>query len=221
MAGQPIIVTAAYRVNPGQEPEFCSWAIALFRLAAELPGYLGGGVVSTVGPAAEWYIVYRFEDEATARSWEDSFTWQHWGARSALFTQEAADGRESGLKDWFEGPVRMLPPPAKWKLWFVNTGAVFPPVLIFNLLVIPYLAGVNFLVKTMALCIAVSAVVTWLVMPRLQKLLKKWLYPSVQSLGWKRRPMGSGAPLQDVRFSARSAPAGDPSGGGRVWSRRP
>jgi antibiotic biosynthesis monooxygenase (ABM) superfamily enzyme len=177
-------------------------------LAAEQPGYLGGGVIAAGRPEGEWHIIYRFADEESARSWEGSFTWSHWGANSASFTPEAAVGAR-GVQDWFEGPVRMLPPPAKWKLWFVNTGAVFPPVLIFNLFVIPYLAGVNLLVRTLALCVGVSAVVTWLVMPRLQRMFKKWLYPSVQSLGQRKRPMENGMPPLDVRFKRFNSFFGD------------
>lgn len=201
MAGRPIIVTATYKVWPGREVDFCSWAIALFRLAAEQPGYLGGGVLAAGKPEGEWHIIYRFANEEAARSWERSFTWSHWGAGSASFTQEPTSGQASILREWFEGPVRMLPPPAKWKLWFVNTGAVFPPVLIFNALVIPFLAEVNVLVKTLTLCVGVSAVVTWLVMPRLQRLLKTWLYPSVQTLGQQKRPMAHGLGPRDLRFS--------------------
>ena len=201
MVSQPIMVTATYQVQPGREVEFCSWALALFRVAADVPGYLGGGVIAASGPREDWHIIYRFDSEESAHSWEDSFTWGHWGAQAASFTQQEPDSRGPGLKDWFEGPVRMLPPPAKWKLWFVNTGAVFPPVLIFNVLIVPYLVGVNFLVKTLALCVGVSAVVTWLVMPRLQRMLKKWLYPSVQSLGQYKREMANGPPPFDMRLS--------------------
>lgn len=201
MAGEPIIVTAAYRVRPGSEEEFCSWAIALFRLAADQPGYLGAGIIAAKQPWNEWHIVYRFDGEESARAWEESFTWGHWGAGTASFSQQDGDGRGPGLRDWFDGPVRMLPPPAKWKLWFVNTGAVFPPVLVFNVLIVPNLVGVNFLVETVTLCVGVSAVVTWLVMPRLQRLLKKWLYPSVQALGRTKRPMENGPPPADKRFS--------------------
>ncbi|GAA2400946.1 hypothetical protein GCM10010191_05220 [Actinomadura vinacea] len=218
MASQPIIVTAAYRVSRGREVEFCSWAIALFRLAAEQPGYLGGGVIAAGSPEGEWHIIYRFANEDTARSWERSFTWSHWGAQSASFTPEEVGEDGSGVRDWFEGPVRPLPPPEKWKLWFVNTGAVFPPVLIFNLFIIPYLAGVNLLARTLALCVGVSAVVTWLVMPRLQRLLKSWLYPSVHLMGQRKRPMTNGLPPSDpldARFNAFSS-GNDPRGNSKI-----
>ncbi|KPI10969.1 hypothetical protein OK074_9064 [Actinobacteria bacterium OK074] len=73
-------------------------------------------------------------------------------------------------------------PPAKWKLWFINMSAVFPPVLLFNLLILPYLGGLNPLFRTLLLCLCVTALVTWILMPRLQRFFKKWLYPPLQAL---------------------------------------
>jgi antibiotic biosynthesis monooxygenase (ABM) superfamily enzyme len=197
VSSESITVTAKYRVAPGREMEFSSWAITLFRLAAEQPGYLGAGVLAT--GQSEWHIIYRFDGEEAARTWEDSFTWTHWGAQGALFTQETEEEQTPTFQSWFEGPVRaMPPPPPKWKLWCVNTSAVFPPVLMFNVIIIPYLSGVNFLIRTLALCVAVSAIVTWILMPRLQRLFKEWLYPSIQSIsGRHRRPMENGQPLQN------------------------
>jgi antibiotic biosynthesis monooxygenase (ABM) superfamily enzyme len=73
-------------------------------------------------------------------------------------------------------------PPAKWKLWFINMSAVFPPVLLFNLLILPYLGGLNPLFRTLLLCLCVTALVTWILMPRLQRFFKKCLYPPLQAL---------------------------------------
>jgi antibiotic biosynthesis monooxygenase (ABM) superfamily enzyme len=60
--------------------------------------------------------------------------------------------------------------------------AVFPPVLLFNLTVLPYLDGINPLFRTLLLCLSVTALVTWILMPRLQAFFKKWLYPPLQAL---------------------------------------
>jgi antibiotic biosynthesis monooxygenase (ABM) superfamily enzyme len=59
---------------------------------------------------------------------------------------------------------------------------VFPPVLLFNLIVLPYLGSLNPLIRTLLLCLCVTALVTWILMPRLQRFLKKWLYPPLQAL---------------------------------------
>lgn len=48
------------------------------------------------------------------------------------------------LAGFLRGPVPPLPPSPKWKLWPVNPSAVFPPVLIVDLLVIPFLRDTDF-----------------------------------------------------------------------------
>ncbi|MFE4057720.1 hypothetical protein ACFXP3_15725 [Streptomyces sp. NPDC059096] len=63
----------------------------------------------------------------------------------------------------------------------MNMGAVFPPVLLFTLTVIPHLGGLGALVRTLILRPGVTAIVTRVLMPRLQRFLKKWLYPPLQA----------------------------------------
>lgn len=64
--------------------------------------------------------------------------------------------------------------------------AVFPPVLVFNLTV-PYLGSLNALVRTLILCLTVTAIVTWVLMPHLQRFLKKWQYPPLRALRGRHR----------------------------------
>lgn len=198
MSKEPVTVTAAYRVEPGRESEFYTWAIAMLSATGRLPGYLGGGVLGSGPQTSEWHVIYRFDGEASAQAWENSLERARWTAQAGVFTQEKGTQRASGLKNWFEGPVRMLPPPPKWKLWLVNLSAVFPPVLMFNLLVIPFLKDVNFLLRTLALCLGVTAMVTWILMPRLQRLFKKWLYPSLQSIRGRHKRVAADGPAQAV-----------------------
>jgi len=60
--------------------------------------------------------------------------------------------------------------------------AVSPPVLLFNLIVLPYLGGLKPLVRTLLLCLCVTALATWILMPRLQRFFRKWLCPPLQAL---------------------------------------
>jgi hypothetical protein len=55
----------------------------------------------------------------------------------------------------------------------VNRSAVFPPVLLFNLTVLPYLGSLNPLIRTLLLCLCVTALVTWILMPRLPAFLQE------------------------------------------------
>ncbi|MFJ1973288.1 hypothetical protein ACIO93_31995 [Streptomyces sp. NPDC087903] len=183
MTSNPVTVTVAYHVVPGREAEFHSWGWALLGASAQQSGFLGGGVL--VDREAEWHVVYRFASDGTARAWEDSTARAQWDARVVGFARQAGRTSVRGSQAWFDSQTatpKAPAPPSKWKLWFVNMSAVFPPVLLFNLIVLPYLGGLNPFVRTLLLCLCVTALVTWILMPRLQRFFKKWLYPPLQAL---------------------------------------
>ncbi|WP_405826599.1 antibiotic biosynthesis monooxygenase [Streptomyces sp. NBC_01390] len=185
----PVTVTVAYQVIPGRETEFHSWGWALLRATAREPGFLGGGVL--VDGEAEWHVVYRFDSESTGLAWENSVAWAQWAAKAQGLARETGRRSIQGSRTWFESqtdspaaaPAPPPPrPPDKWKLWLVNLSAVFPPILAFNLVALPYLGGINAIIRTLLLCLAVTALVTYILMPRLQRFFKKWLYPPLQAL---------------------------------------
>jgi antibiotic biosynthesis monooxygenase (ABM) superfamily enzyme len=194
---ESVTVAVAYRVAPGRENDFRSWATDVLGSAAQLPGFLGGGILATRASDAagsEWHVVQRFDSEEAAQAWEYSETRMQWEGYANPFAQQTERRSIRGLIGWFdsasapEDAAQPPPPPAppspppKWKLWFVNMSAVFPPVLIFNLAALPYLGSLNPLIRTLLLCLSVTALVTWVLMPRLQRFLKKWLYPPLQAL---------------------------------------
>lgn len=183
MSSNPVTVTVAYHVVPGREADFHSWGWAMLAASAQQPGFLGGGVL--VDREAEWHVVYRFASEGTARAWEDSPVRTQWHDRAMDFARQTERRSVRGSKMWFDSQTTTPKAPApltKWKLWFVNMSAVFPPVLLFNLIALPYLGGLNPLIRTLLLCLCVTALVTWILMPRLQRFLRKWLYPPLQAL---------------------------------------
>ncbi|MER5212269.1 hypothetical protein ABT063_17215 [Streptomyces sp. NPDC002838] len=183
VTSNPVTVTVAYHVVPGHEADFHSWGWAMLGASAQQPGFLGGGVL--VDREAEWHVVYRFASEGTAQAWEVSAVRAQWDARAEGFARQTDRRSVRGSRAWFASQTTTPAPPAppkKWKLWFVNMSAVFPPVLLFNLTVLPYLGDLNALFRTLLLCLCVTAIVTWILMPRLQRFFRNWLYPQLQAL---------------------------------------
>lgn len=72
-------------------------------------------------------------------------------------------------------PPAPPPPPPRWKMAVVTLVAVFPAVLTTNVLVIPRLTGLSLIPRTFVLCVVVTVLMTWVLMPRLMKLLAPWL----------------------------------------------
>jgi antibiotic biosynthesis monooxygenase (ABM) superfamily enzyme len=192
----PVTFTSTYQVAPDRKREFCSWATNLLRYTSRIPGCLGGGILFTAGREnGEWHIVYRFSDEESAALWESSISRRRWEQLAAPYGVPSGTTVSAENNTVFPAPARpATPPPPKWKLWLVNIVAVFPPVLLFNITIAMYLQDVNVLFRTLGLVLAVTAAVTWILMPRLQRLFKKWLNPSFPGLGARRRRARRNAP---------------------------
>jgi uncharacterized protein len=177
MNGEPVTVTVARRVAPGREVDFEEWAGAILGEAASWKGFLGGGVLRPPRAGGDWHIVYRFADRDSLRGWEASAARGRWLRSAGDFVRETGVHRISGLETWFELPGRTAPAPPRWKMGLVSLGAVFPMAFLFNLLVTPRLADLPLAARVLALSVTVSGLMTWVVMPRVTRLLGSWLYP--------------------------------------------
>lgn len=173
----PVTVTVARRVAVGREEEFETWSGELTQAAAGFPGFLGAGMLRPSRVADPWHVVFRFASLAELRGWERSAE----RARLLVAGQDLVEStdmhRVSGLETWFALPGRTAPAPPKWKM-FVVSGSVF---YLLNLL---YTAGYGWLLDAwprplhiLLISFPVTATATWLVMPRVTRLLRGWLYP--------------------------------------------
>jgi hypothetical protein len=85
----------------------------------------------------------------------------------------------TGLESWFTLPARPgAPPPPPWKMAVLTWVTIFPLITGVVLALNPLLEGFA-LVPRLAVTTAVTVpLMTWLVMPRVTRLLRRWLYPT-------------------------------------------
>jgi len=85
--------------------------------------------------------------------------------------------RVSGLETWFELPGKPAPAPPRWKM-FVTSGTVFFTLnLAFSYLYGWLLDSWPRPLHIALISLPVTATATWLVMPRVTRRLRGWLYP--------------------------------------------
>lgn len=187
---EPVITVVAHQVADGYEADFYAWATAMLRDTARSRDYLGGGVLGPSRRGGDWHIVCRWSDDDAARRWEGSGTRARWLAAAKGFTRQTMVRHEPLARP--RAPHPPSPPgraarprtgapgaaPPKWKMAVVTLTAVMPPVLLFNVTVLPYLRDFSVLLRTLALCVGVTVVVTWVTMPQLIRLFSGWLRPS-------------------------------------------
>ncbi|MBP2329679.1 antibiotic biosynthesis monooxygenase (ABM) superfamily enzyme [Kibdelosporangium banguiense] len=194
----PVVVTSSHRVTAEKKETFTISANSLLSMAARSRGYLGGDLRKSDEDDSVWQIVYRFDSAEAADAWRAESSRSLWAtvldecaqhlvqrtsgpdrrsrseprpaARAASRTESRTGSRTA------PGPGPGKPPgPPRWKMAVVTLIAVFPAVLGTNVLVVSQFAGLSLIPRTFVLCVIVTILMTWVLMPRLMKLLGPWL----------------------------------------------
>jgi uncharacterized protein len=173
---EPVTVTVARRVHVGREREFEQWYDGIIGAACRFPGFLGSGVLRPHTAGEDWHVVYRFADPESLERWESSPERVEWLRRADDMVEETGVARVSGLETWFSLPGRTAPAPARGKMALVTLGAIVPLVLLMNLTVLPLLSGWPLVARTLVFSGTLTGLMTWVVMPRMTRLFRRFLY---------------------------------------------
>lgn len=173
---EPVTVTVARRVAPGREHEFEDWYDGIIGAASRYTGFLGAGILRPNDVGQDWHVVYRFADRQALERWEASPERAEWLRRADDFVEETGVQRVSGLETWFAMPGRTAPAPHRWKMALVTVTAIVPLVLLMNLFVLPLLEDWPLVLRTVVFAATLTALMTWVVMPRMTRLFRRFLY---------------------------------------------
>ncbi len=176
VGGGPVTVLVAREVRPGREIEFEDWAEELTRAASDFHGFLGAGLLRPGHAGDDWHVVYRFSTPEALAQWESSSTRAKLLAKAEQIMSTAKVQRVSGLETWFELPGRTAPAPPRWKMFVVSASVIFVLQLCLTTLVSAIAPGMWVVPRVALTATAVTALMTWLVLPRLVGLLEGWLY---------------------------------------------
>jgi uncharacterized protein len=178
-AGGPVTTTVTRRVKPGHEAAYEAVLEGIIAAASRFPGHLGVEVFRPTGPGGVYRIVYRFDSGAHLRDWLDSEERAAWLERAE--PHAAGPIRRqflTGLESWFTLPTDPgAPPPPPYKMALLTWLTIFPVITLVILALDPLLEGLA-LVPRLAITTAVTVpLMTWVVMPRVTRVLRPWLYP--------------------------------------------
>jgi antibiotic biosynthesis monooxygenase (ABM) superfamily enzyme len=177
---ESVTVLVTRRVRPGQEEAFTAWLRELADVAKHYSGHQG---VTVIPPPAgaddrEYVIVFRFDSQAHLRVWQESDERRVMLERSKSMAEEPTLERQlTGLETWFAvpgGQVRQAPAP--WKMWLLTSVAIYPLLTLLTIVLGPLLGNVPLPVRFAITTPILGALMTWLVMPRLSRLVSGWLY---------------------------------------------
>lgn len=181
----PITLVISEVVEPSQVPAYEAWTAGINHDARQFEGFLG---VEVIRPRdhhhPEYVVIVKFDTYDHLRDWIISPTYRAWMDKSyGLIATRSQQQLPSGLELWFTLPKAQsglsspLPSPPYYKQVVLGVLAVYPLILLANLLLGPLLAGLPSLLALLISVIFVSALLTYPVMPWLSKGLGGWLYP--------------------------------------------
>jgi antibiotic biosynthesis monooxygenase (ABM) superfamily enzyme len=178
----PITATVARRVKPGHEAAFEEFLTGIGGAAKAFPGYLGSVVFRPAGGQSGTYrIVYRFDSPAHLRGWLDSDEHAAWMERAAPHVAgPMRTGTEflTGLESWFTLPMQPgTPPPPPYKMAVLTWVTIFPLITLVIVVSAPLIRSLPLIPKLAVTTLVTVALMTWVVMPRVTRLLRGWLYP--------------------------------------------
>lgn len=172
----PIHVAITRRVLPGKEKEFQE---SLRRFLGESflhGGVHGAGMITSLpgGHERDIGILRTFHDEAEREAFYQSQLFKEWEAYASTVTEGEAEYRNlNGLEAWFRAPGT---PPPRWKMAVATLAGVFPTSLFLTFVLGEILAPLPLPLRSFIIATAMVALLTWVVMPNVIKLLKPWLH---------------------------------------------
>jgi antibiotic biosynthesis monooxygenase (ABM) superfamily enzyme len=174
------------RVKPGHEAPYEAFLEGIIAAASAFPGHVGVEVFRPQSPAGEYRTVYRFDSAEHLRAWLASDERAAWLERAEPHVVgPMRTSFVTGLETWFTLPVEPgTPPPPPYKMALLTWITIFPLITAIVAVTGPLLESLPLVLRLGITTALTVPLMTWVVMPRVTRFLRGWLYPH-------HRPPGS------------------------------
>ena len=172
-----------HTIKAGEEARYEAWLTEMLSAVSRAPGYLGREVFRPAQGRRTYTSILRFDAYDHLSAWAASETRQALVSRvSDLLTKGDVQEIRTGIDFWFT-PERATPP-KPWKQFLLVLSAIYPLSLLIPFLFTPLFRVMPPLTHPLIRGLFVAAVVvglmTFVVMPRYTRLVKRWLYEETE-----------------------------------------
>jgi uncharacterized protein len=181
---ETVTVVVTRKVKRGCESQYEDWLRRLLNESKSLKGYIGATIQRPPPGSTEYTSVFRFDTVDNLHKFEESEMRSRYLREVIDYVEaDAAWKKYTGLEFWFSPPKgAIVPQPSRLRMALVTIAIVFGLVIsigqVVNMVAVqvpPYLR----LFVTISIEIFLM---TYLLMPRITRLLAKWIYPSSKTL---------------------------------------
>lgn len=178
---EPVSLVFAFTVLKGKEKDFEAWAHEITEAGKHFEGHLGSNWIRS-GPG-KYIVIIKFVDVADSNRWlKSSIRKRLLNKMYPLVKEKEANRLQdvTGLETWFTLPGNTtIKPPPRWKMVLVTMLGIYPIGLVYQAYLVSYFKLLPLLVRPIALSILLTPILTYVIMPQLTKVFRKWLYPGV------------------------------------------
>jgi antibiotic biosynthesis monooxygenase (ABM) superfamily enzyme len=178
--GSPVTVVVSRVIRPGKEREFEAWAREIDAATRGFAGHLGN--VRLHESSGVDHLVYRFNSREQLRIWEGSEERRQLLARAEEISEEQHH-TAIGMDAWFAISGQSASP--KWKTFLVTWIAVYPTLVLITYALNALVPGLWWPAKLAMGSVLLTACLTWLLMPRISRMLRPWLLRGIAQVRGK------------------------------------
>lgn len=179
-----VTVIVSRKVKQGREQEFEAWRLGIEQEASKFEGHLGTQLIRPSNHiSSEYVVIFKFDNYSNLKKWEESTGRARWIEKTGDFTEGSAHIHKlTGLEYWFALPKEPLQaPPPRYKMAIATFLALFPTINLVNLTINPLLDGLHEIIRLAITVMITVALMTYLIMPLMIRLLAFWLYKNLQN----------------------------------------
>jgi antibiotic biosynthesis monooxygenase (ABM) superfamily enzyme len=178
---ESVTVVVTRRVKSGYESQYENWLKRLLEEAKSMKGYMGAAVQKPAPGNTEYTTVFRFNNVENLRKFEESEIRSRYLREVVDYVEADAIWKKfSGLEFWFSPPTgAIVPQPSRFRMALVMVVVVYGLVISIGQLVSTLVGDVIPSYVRLFITISIEIfLMTFILMPRLTKLLAKWIYLS-------------------------------------------
>ena len=170
----PLTIIVTWHIRKEQEREFEAWHREVTAVALTFPGHMGVNVIRASGARQEFVVIFRFDTYEHLRSWQESEIHRTLMKKAEpLRKKEPTYRLETGLEFWFTPHTHASPP--RWKMALVTILGVWPTSLLISWLFGTFDVPLPVALKGFLTACGIVVLLTWMIMPLLIKIFKRWL----------------------------------------------
>ena len=173
---EPIHIAITRRVKPGCEADFQKALHEFFKTSFAHIGVHGVSMLVPPpgSPSPEFGILRTFANAQERDAFYASPMFKTWEDQIKPLTEgEPVYRKLTGLEAWFRSPQN---PPPRWKMAVATYLGVVPVIMGLSLTIGPVVRSWNFVLNNLVFNACVVALLTWVVMPLITRILHRWLH---------------------------------------------